>query len=93
MPSYVFKNKNTDEVEEHFMSYTKLDEFKEQNPHLERYFTPENLPGFGDGMRMNVPGISKGDPAFEHGVIDRIKATVPGNTLNKSHKTQGSKWV
>ena len=93
MPAYVFKNKNTDEVEEHFMSYTKLDEFKEQNPHLERYFTPENLPGFGDGMRMNVPGISKGDPAFEHGVIDRIKDTVPGNTLNKSHKTQGSKWV
>ena len=93
MPSYVFKNKNTDEVEEHFMSYTKLDEFKEQNPHLERYFTPENLPGFGDGMRMNVPGISKGDPAFEHGIINRIKETVPGNTLHKSHKTQGSKWV
>lgn len=93
MPVYQFKNLNTDEIEEHIMSYTKLDEFKEQNPHLERHFAPEHLPVFGDGMRMNVPGISGGDPAFEHGVIDRIKATVPGNTLHKTHKTQGSKWV
>lgn len=93
MPAYDFYNKDTGEIEEHIMSYTKLDEFKEQNPHLERHFTPENMPGFGDGLRMNVPGISGGDPAFEHGVIERIKQSVPGNTLHKTHKTQGSKWV
>ena len=93
MPVYQFKNLNSGEIEEHLMSYTKLDEFKEQNPHLERYFDAEHLPVLGDGMRMNVPGISGGDPAFEHGVIERIKATIPGNTLAKNHKTQGSKWI
>lgn len=93
MPSYDFINKETGQIEEYLMSYTKLEEFKEQNPHLERYFSPENLPGFGDGMRMNVPGISGGDPAFEHGIVERIKATVPGNTLAKTHKTRGSKWI
>lgn len=93
MPVYQFRNIETDEIEEHMMSYTKLDEFKDENPHLERYFAPEHLPVFGDGMRMNVPGISGGDPAFEHGVIERIKQSVPGNTLHKTHKTQGSKWV
>ena len=93
MPVYQFKNLDTDEIEEHMMSYTKLDEFKEENPHLERYFAPEHLPVLGDSMRMSLPKYSQGDSAFEHGVIDRIKASVPGNTLGKTHKTQGSKWV
>jgi len=93
MPVYQFRNVDTDEIEEHMMSYTKLDEFKEENPHLERYFAPENLPVLGDSMRMSLPKYSQGDSAFEHGVIDRIKASVPGNTLGKTHKTQGSKWV
>jgi hypothetical protein len=93
MPNYVFKNKETGEISEHFMSYTKLDEFKEQNPQLERFFSVNDLPVFSDGMRMNVPGISRGDPAFEHGVIDRIKESVPGNTLKQNHKTVGNKWI
>lgn len=93
MPTYDFINKETGQIEEYLMSYTKLEEFKEQNPHLERYFSPENLPGFGDGMRMSTPGIGTPDAAFEHGVINRIKETVPGNTLSKTHKTQCPKWI
>jgi len=34
MPTYVFRNKDTDEVEEHFMKISELDEFKEKNTHL-----------------------------------------------------------
>ena len=34
MPTYEFLNKETGQFEDHFMSYTKLDEFKENNPHL-----------------------------------------------------------
>jgi L-lysine 2,3-aminomutase len=34
MPTYVFRNTKTDELEEHFMKISELDEFKEQNPHL-----------------------------------------------------------
>jgi hypothetical protein len=88
MPTYQFLNKNTQEIEEHRFSYTKLDEFKEQNPHLERYFSPENLPLFSDGVRMNVPGAGQPDGTFEREVIGRIKEKVPGNTLGKSHKTK-----
>lgn len=34
MPTYVFRNKNTNEIEEHFMKMAELDEFKEKNPDL-----------------------------------------------------------
>ena len=36
MPSYDFENKETGEIEEHMMSYTKLDQFKKDNPHLKQ---------------------------------------------------------
>jgi hypothetical protein len=87
MPNYVFLNKETNELEEHVMSYKVLDKFKEQNPHLERYFSPENLPQFGDGVRMNVPGMGQPHMAFERGVIQRMKETIPGNTMS-GHKTK-----
>ena len=85
---YTFLNKNTNEIEEHTMRMSELDEFKENNPHLERYFTPQNLPVFSDGIRMNVPGIGQPVKAFEQGVIQRIKETVPGNRLAQTHKTK-----
>ena len=87
MPSYDFLNKNTNEVEEHRMSYTILDEFITNNPHLERYHSAENLPIMSDGTRMSVPGIGQPHAAFEHGVIERMKATIPGNTMS-GHKTK-----
>lgn len=83
---YEFMNKNTGELEEHCMSYKELDNFKEANPHLERYHGAP--PSLGDPMRMNVPGIGRPDAAFEHGVIERIKQTVPGNRLKETHKTK-----
>jgi hypothetical protein len=88
MPTYDFLNKNTNEIEEHRMSYTILDQFKQNNPHLEQYFSAKNLPIFSDAGRMSVPNTKTADKAFEQGVIQRIKDTVPGNTLAKSHKTK-----
>lgn len=88
---YTFLNKNTGEVEEHTMRLSEYDAFKEQNPHLERHFSPETLPGFGDASRMSVPGTKSHDSAFEKGIIQRIKEKVPGNTLSKSHKTKLSR--
>lgn len=88
MPVYQFLNKETSEVEEHTMSYKVLDQFKEDNPHLERYFSIEGLAGLGDGLRMSTPGTGQPIKAFEQGVIERIKNTVPGNTLAKTHKTK-----
>ena len=88
MPSYDFRNKETNEIFEKKMSYRDLDQFLIDNPNFERYHTPENIPVLGDGMRMNVPGIGQPRMDFEQGVIQRIKDNVPGNTLNKSHKTK-----
>jgi hypothetical protein len=87
MPSYDFLNKNTNEVEEYRMSYTVLDQFMIDNPHLQRHFTAADLPIFGDGSRMSVPGLAQPHAAFETGVIQRMKETIPGNTMS-GHKTK-----
>lgn len=93
MPTYTFKNSNTGEIEEHTLRLSEYDKFKEDNKHLERYFAPEDLPVFSDAARMSVPGTKSYDSAFEKGVIQRIKDTVPGNTLAKTHKTKlGREW-
>ena len=88
MPRYDFKDKLTGEIKEYSFSYKEYDQFLIDNPNLERYHSPENLHVMSDGMRMSVPGVGRGDPAFEHGVIERIKNTVPGNRLKETHKTK-----
>ena len=85
---YTFLNKNTNEIEEHTMRLAEYDDFKINNPHLERYFTPEGIPGLGDGMRMNTPGVGKADSTFEKYVINRMKETIPGNTIKSGHKSK-----
>ena len=45
MPTYEFYNTKTEEVEDHFMSYTKLDEFKKDNPHLQQRVSAPNIVG------------------------------------------------
>ena len=39
MPTYEFKNNKTGEIEEYLLSFSKVDKFKEDNPHLERVWT------------------------------------------------------
>jgi hypothetical protein len=88
MPTYTFVNQNTKEVEEHKMSYTVLDQFKLDNPHLEQHIFAENFPVYSDGSRLSVPGMGKADSTFEKYVINRIKESVPGNTIKGGHKTK-----
>ena len=88
MPTYPFMNKNTGEVEEHIMRLAEYDQFKADNPHLERYFSPEGLVGLGDGIRMNTPGTGQADSTFEKYVIGRMAESIPGNTIKKYHKTK-----
>ena len=87
MPAYEFLNKETNELETHVMSYTVYDQFKLDNPHLERYISAKDLPVFSDGVRMSVPGIGQPHAAFERGVIQRMKESIPGNTM-AGHKTK-----
>ena len=87
MPTYKFRNTETGEVTEHVMRIAELDKFKEDNPILERYFDVEGLAGLGDATRMSVPGVGQPHAAFERGVIQRMKETIPGNTMS-GHKTK-----
>ena len=84
---YDFYNKQTEQIEEHTMRLSEYDDFVANNPHLERYHSPTGLPGFGDGMRMDTPGTGKADSTFEKYVIQRMKDTIPGNTMS-GHKTK-----
>jgi len=87
MPSYDMRNKETGEISEHRMSYTVLDKFLEENPNLEIYHSAENLPVMSDAGRLSVPGIGQPHAAFERGVIQRMKESIPGNTMS-GHKTK-----
>jgi len=91
MPSYDFLNKETNQIEEHKMSWTELKQFKENNPNLEQYFSAENLPVFSDGIRMSTPGTGQPDSTFEKYVIQRMAETIPGNTIKANHKTKRPK--
>ncbi len=74
MPRYDFLNTETNEIEEHMMSYTKLDEFKENNPHLKQQITALNIVG-GTGDRV------KTDDGFKE-VLSKIGDAHPGSSLN-----------
>ncbi|MBL40059.1 MAG: FmdB family transcriptional regulator [Chloroflexi bacterium] len=39
MPTYEFKNKNTGKIEEYLLSFSEVDKFKKDNPHLSRIWT------------------------------------------------------
>ena len=53
MPTYTFKNEDTGCIEERIMSYTKLDQFKEDNPHLKQVIltAPDTVGGTGDRVK------------------------------------------
>ena len=40
MPTYVFRNKETDEIVEYEMKMSELDQFKEDNPNLQIQLQP-----------------------------------------------------
>jgi len=88
VPTYTFKNIETNEVMDYKMSYTVLEQFKLDNPHLELHIFSENLPIMSDGVRLSVPGMGKPDSTFEKYVIGRMKENVAGNTIKAGHKTK-----
>lgn len=87
MPRYDFLNNETNEIEEHTMSYTVLDEFKENNPHLKQQISAMNIVG-GTGDRV------KTDAGFKE-VLSKIGSNFPGSPLdtNKSIKDIKTKEI
>jgi len=85
MPRYDFLNNETGEIEEHFMSYTKLDEFKADNPHLKQQVSAPNIVG-GTGDRV------KRDAGMNE-VLSRIAEKHPNSKLADSHGNKSIKDI
>ena len=84
MPIYTFRNRVTGEVFDHTLKMSEYDAYIEMNPDVERYYGNGTNVGFKFIDGMFRPG---GDRRFEENVIDRIKRSVPGNTVKDYHKT------
>lgn len=78
MPTYHFKNKNTEEQFEDFMSISAKEKYLEENPHIEQLLTALNLV---DPVGI---GVTKPPSDFSKYVLGRIKETNPlGDKLEK----------
>jgi hypothetical protein len=78
MPTYVFRNKETNEQFEKIMKISELDKFREENPQLE---TVIQAVFFGDPTKLT--SSRKFDTGFKE-VLQRIHEKTPGSELNKS---------
>lgn len=67
MPTYTFLNTKTKEIEEHIVNMRDYEDFKNNNPHLERHFTPGEG-SLGDPVRL---GITTTDAGFKE-VLSKI---------------------
>ena len=62
MATYPVRNKETGETKDVVMSVHAWDQWREDNPDWERYYTPDNAPGVGevgewkDKLRKKKPG-------------------------------------
>tara|TARA_B100001057_G_scaffold500761_1_gene617657 strand:+ start:2582 stop:2830 length:249 start_codon:yes stop_codon:yes gene_type:complete len=72
MPSYDFENKETGEIEEHMMSYTKLDQFKIDNPHLKQVILSAPSIDYDGGKSV----LDRAGNGWKE-VQDRIKSGMP----------------
>lgn len=78
MPTYVFRNKETNEQFEQIMKMSELDPFRKENPQLE---TVIQAVAFGDPTKLT--SSRKFDTGFKE-VLQRIHEKTPGSELNKS---------
>lgn len=80
MPLYEFRNKDTGEVFEKFMSISSREEYLKENPNVETIIT--SAPPTIDSVRL---GVTKSDQGFKE-VLQRIHEKTPGSILNKTTK-------
>lgn len=74
MPTYTFLNTDTQEEFDIFLSMSKLDEYKKENPKLESVI---GAPAIGDPVRLGVRTIDNG---FRE-VLSKIHNSQPKSNL------------
>jgi len=77
MPLYDFKDTNTNEVFEKFMSIADKEKYLQDNPHIKSVLSTNPLI---DPTRL---GVKKHDNGFKE-VLQKIHARTPGSQLNKT---------
>lgn len=80
MPTYEFLNKKTKKVEEHIISISAYDQFRADNPHLERYFSEAPLFSYSGVKDFN----SKTDNTFKE-VMAKIADKHPASPLAEKY--------
>ena len=80
MPTYTFRNKETDEEFTLSMKMDEREPYLKQNPHIEQIFT---IPRIGDSVRL---GVTKPNTDFHKHVIGKIADTVPGNNIKQNSR-------
>jgi len=77
MATYPVRNTETGEIKDVVMSVHDWDQWKNDNPQWERYYTPENAPGFGEVGEW----------------ADKLQKSHPGwnDVLRKASKAPGAK--
>ena len=84
MPTYLFRDKETDEVFECFMSYTERTELLEAHPELEPVVT-------APALISGISGIThKNDSGFND-MMSRIAAANPSSPLADKYGDKGVK--
>jgi len=76
MPTYVYRNTETGELEEHIHKISEMDSFTAANPHLTR-----QIQSFGT-IRGTGVGKSKPDDGFRDVLKSIKKASGKGSTIN-----------
>jgi hypothetical protein len=84
MPTYTFKDNETQEVFDVIMSMNELDDYKKENPNHERFF--DEAPGIVSGSRSNT------DSGFKD-VLAKISEAHPNSALADQHLRKSIKQV
>ncbi|MDB4786113.1 hypothetical protein OAG36_00095 [bacterium] len=74
MPIYQYKNEETGEISDHYMSISSMEEFEKDNPHMKKII---HAPALGDAMRL---GVRKTDDSFND-LLKTIKKNNSGSTI------------
>lgn len=86
MATYTFKDSNTQEIIDVVLDMSDYEDFKNQNPHLERHFDIDSVPPVISGFNFN----SKIDSGFKE-VLSKVAEAHPGSTLADSHLSKSIK--
>lgn len=88
MPTYEFLNKKTKKIEEHMMSIAAYDQFKADNPHLERYYSDAPLFSYSGTKDFN----GKTDNTFKE-VMSKIAEKHPVSPLAEKYGKKTTKEI